>query len=136
MKSYFLMALISLCSYASADIYKWVDESGRVHFGDTFATETKKQTKVKAEKINVVPPPYINEKITQNPQLPNMAGNLPISTIPASTPPGSEIPPSDIPAAVESSPEGGETPAEMEQPATAPTMPVPKIPAGSSNQQM
>ncbi len=71
MNRYWVLAVsIMVASYASADIYKWVDTSGRVHFGDSFATETKKQTKVKAEKINIVPPPYINNKAPVNTAVP------------------------------------------------------------------
>ncbi len=34
MRTYFLIAMVCLCFTASAGIYKWVDENGKVHYSD------------------------------------------------------------------------------------------------------
>ena len=39
--------LIELCTFSHAEIYKWVDENGKIHFGDN------KPETMKAEKISL-----------------------------------------------------------------------------------
>lgn len=57
---YFLFLLVFLSSFVSAEIYKWVDEKGRVHFGDS-----PKQN-VKAEKVSVRVNSYKNVTVESN----------------------------------------------------------------------
>lgn len=43
---YFLLLFVFVCSELSAEIYKWVDENGRIHFSDR---------KAKGQAVEVVP---------------------------------------------------------------------------------
>ncbi|QDQ25756.1 DUF4124 domain-containing protein [Chitinimonas arctica] len=56
--------LVCLAASVSADIYKWVDQNGRVQYGDTPPAEAKakaKKLELKPNTISAPPPPAVVE---------------------------------------------------------------------------
>jgi hypothetical protein len=57
---YTLMTLLFISSTSYAEIYKWVDENGKVHYSDKKPDEDK----LKVEQFEIKPPPKVMPKNT------------------------------------------------------------------------
>ena len=52
MKSIFIVLMLLFCSQAVAEIYKWVDDQGKVHYSDKPVKQDAQQLNIKTEDIN------------------------------------------------------------------------------------
>jgi len=60
MKNFVAILLIMISSSSYGEIYRWVDQQGRIHFGD------KKPTRTNAEEVNVNPNIYSSVPLGEN----------------------------------------------------------------------
>ncbi|TNF38724.1 MAG: DUF4124 domain-containing protein, partial [Gammaproteobacteria bacterium] len=52
MKSIYIVLMLLFCSQAVAEIYKWVDDQGKVHYSDKPVKQDAQQLNIKTEDIN------------------------------------------------------------------------------------
>ncbi|MCB1736959.1 MAG: DUF4124 domain-containing protein [Gammaproteobacteria bacterium] len=59
MKLWIGLALVLLCQFAQAEVFKWVDDAGKVYYGDHPPPQARIQTLTDAATISVLPMPAL-----------------------------------------------------------------------------
>lgn len=71
MKTVFTVLLLMLCCTATADVYKWTDKHGVVHYEDQNPAENNQAASVKVEKVELTPIKVLDSGEVKNPGKPN-----------------------------------------------------------------